>query len=351
MKTPIQIEIPQKLPRHPWHPSVQYICGGWNSHPYWMAQTPWPPRLRPTSPYTDRWELPCIHYSDDGIHWKSILDNPLDDLSNSQIEDRDYYSDPHLILHDNVLYCYYRLFEKRSAQTAIFRKQSHDGFHWTSKTTIIFEGIDPHQQIISPSIVFANGKWLAYYVNNKHSSPERGISVCESQDGVHFGNSVKIPALQEARPWHIDVQFAGNRFVFVVYDANKDLLTLFTSEDGYIFHYQYTLLHRSRRLSDFWSHRLYRACFVPLGQKGDFNVSRIYFSAQNGRSSFIGMMECSNPSEGYKIADCLHGAEKASFVLRMIIDRIWLLAYRTSRLFFPASIRAKIRETINMRYS
>lgn len=350
MKSPIHIDIPKRLPCHPCHPSIQYVHGGWNDHRYWMAQTPWPPRLRPVAPYADRWELPCIHYSDDGIHWKSIPDNPLDDLSDSQIETRDYYSDPHLILHGNVLYCYYRHVGNRGAQTTIFRKRSHDGFHWTSKTAVVFEGISPLQQIISPSIVFAKGKWLAYYVNNKLRSHERGISVCESQDGIHFGNSVKIPALPEVRPWHIDVQFVDNRFMLVAYDANKDLLTLFTSDDGCQFQHYNTLIRGSKRLWDFWSYRLYRACFVSLGKKGDFDDSRVYFSAQNGRSSFIGMMECSN-SRGYQIADCLHGTEKVSFVLRMLSDRLWIFAYSTVRLLFPASIRARIRERLHRRYS
>ncbi len=47
MFTPIQIDIPNFLPNHPWHPSVVYIEDGWNGHQWWLAQTPFSPNNVP----------------------------------------------------------------------------------------------------------------------------------------------------------------------------------------------------------------------------------------------------------------------------------------------------------------
>lgn len=106
MYTPVQIKNLSSLQPHPWHPSVVYIPEGWNGHKYWMAQTPFPPA--DVKPYRDRYELPCIHYSDDGIKWNPIISNPIEDLMPEEIEAHNYYSDPHLVLRDGVLECYYR---------------------------------------------------------------------------------------------------------------------------------------------------------------------------------------------------------------------------------------------------
>ena len=71
-----------------------------------MAQTPFPPTHVP--PYGDRYELPCIHFSDDGVKFFPVDSNPIVDLTQAEINQHNYYSDPHLVLRDGQLELYFR---------------------------------------------------------------------------------------------------------------------------------------------------------------------------------------------------------------------------------------------------
>ena len=139
MFTPLDIHnSPNCLP-FPWHPSVIFIAEGWNGHTYWMAQTPFPPME--IAPYRDRYELPCIYYSDDGIHWKPINGNPIVDLSKEEIDAHNYYSDPHLVLKDGILELYFRYTILTNRQlvgnkTILLRSESTNGFVWSSPQVI-----------------------------------------------------------------------------------------------------------------------------------------------------------------------------------------------------------------------
>ena len=107
-QSPLNIETPEGNAQ-PYHPSVVYIPGGWNGYAYWMAETPYP--LGPDGdwnglpPYRARWENPCIHASHDGIHWETPGDlvNPIDDLNETEIENRDFFSDTHLVMNGDTL--------------------------------------------------------------------------------------------------------------------------------------------------------------------------------------------------------------------------------------------------------
>lgn len=304
MKTPIDIEIPSFLPQHPWHPSVVYVPEGWNGHRYWMAQTPYPPFH--VAPYKDRWELPCIHYSDDGIHWESIEANPIDDLTEEQIACHSYHSDPHLVMKDGMLYCYYRLMEDHDAKTTILRKHSKDGLHWSEREEISIEA----KEVISPAIVWTGSKWLLYYVNDTYTNLKRGIQLAESEDGTHFNVIGSVWERQEVKPWHIDVQLIGEMYYMLVHDVDDNSLWLYTSKDGMHFGEGEEILRASGKLSDFWSHKLYRACLVKVEEK-----KHIYISANDGMATYIGHM-VEDEHGGFNVVDCLRGKEKVWFVVR-----------------------------------
>lgn len=303
MKTPIDIEIPKGLPRHPWHPSVVYAEEGWKGHRWWMAETPFPPF--DMKPYKDRWELPCIHYSDDGLHWKST-GKPIDDLTETQIESHSYHSDPHLVMRDEVLYCYYRLMEDHDAMTTIIRKSSKDGINWSEREIIHVAG----REIISPAIVWTGVKWRMYYVDDTFTNLERGIQMAESEDGVHFENKGAVWEQQVVKPWHIDVQLIDGMYYLLVHDVDNRTLTLYYSKDGVKWQNGRELLKASKRLSDFWSNRLYRACLV----RGESKL-HVYFSASDGMASYIGHLDQNEGGE-FRVVDCLSGSEKAAFVIR-----------------------------------
>ena len=119
----------------PFHPSVIYHKDGLYGYRYWMVQTPYPIGGRP---YRARWECPSIYCSNNGIDWETKrYNNPIDDLTPDEIENGDYFSDPHLVYRDDTgeLECWYRLThmdmtkEKKKLQypTYLIRKRSGDG--------------------------------------------------------------------------------------------------------------------------------------------------------------------------------------------------------------------------------
>lgn len=316
MKTPIDIEIPKILPHHPWHPSAVYVPEGWNGHRCWMAQTPYPPFH--VAPYKDRWELPCIHYSDDGIRWESIDANPIDDLTDEQIASHSYHSDPHLVKKDGVLYCYYRLMEDHDERTTILRKHSRDGVKWSEREIIKVERgkRKVESEIISPAVVWTGEKWRMYYVDDTYTNLQRGIQLAESEDGIHFTVIGSVWEQQEVKPWHIDVQLIEGKYYLLVHDVDANTLWLYTSKDGMHFGEGKEILKASGKLTDYWSHKLYRACLVDVEGK-----KHIYFSANEGMASYIGRM-VEEKKGMFTIVDCMQGARKAKFVLCFWCRRI-----------------------------
>lgn len=115
----------------PYHLSVIYSANGWNGFLYWMTLTPYPMQK---APYKDRWECPCIYCSTDGINWNPPIgfQNPLDDLTDKEIEYKDFFSDPHLVFRENLLECWYRISHHyhKDRDTYLIKKYSQDGIHW-----------------------------------------------------------------------------------------------------------------------------------------------------------------------------------------------------------------------------
>ena len=317
MKTPIDIEIPKGLPQHPWHPSVVYVAEGWNGHRWWMAETPYAPDK--CAPYNERWELPCMHYSDDGVHWKSA-GAPIDDLTEEQITSHSYHSDPHLAMKDGVLYCYYRLMEDYDARTTIIRKSSKDGVNWSEREIIQVAG----REIISPAIVWTGEKWRMYYVDDTYTNIERGIKMAESEDGVHFENKGSVWEKNEVNPWHSDVQLIDGIYYLLVHDVDHNTLTLFESVDGTRWNNGKALLKASGKLSDFWSHKLYRACVVKAE-----DGMQMYFSCTDSMASYVGVMMLDELGR-WEVVDCMRGCEKLGYVLQFCGIKVKQLVRRVT---------------------
>ena len=312
MKTPIDIEIPKTLPQHPWHPSVVYVPEGWNGHRFWMAQTPYPPFQ--VAPYKDRWELPCIHYSNDGLHWKSIEANPIDDLTKEQIANKCYFSDTHLLLRDNRLECFYRFVEEPKKRTIIYKKVSLDGIHWKNEGEWRIESGD----VISPAFIWTGKEYCCWYVDDTFTNLKRKIRYAKSVDGIAWTQGVECSLDREnIWPWHIDVQYCDGKYQLLVFDVDHQLLVMFQSEDGIRFVYQKELLRTSGRAFDFYNRSLYRACSVRVGEH-----NRVYFSASNTRQSYIGVLQTSLDFQATEILSPLHGCKKIQFVIGIIGQEI-----------------------------
>jgi hypothetical protein len=291
--TPLNIQNTEKCLPQPWHPSVIYISDGWNGHKYWMAQTPFPPMT--LAPYRDRYELPCVHYSDNGTDFYPIDANPLIDLTAEAIDEHYYYSDPHLVLKDGIMELYFRytLLTDRQLignKTVLLRMKSSDGFHWSQAEVIadLREEKDIAiwgEQIISQAVRWDGREYQCWYVDKSSYLPERHIRLTRSKDGDNWGNNILCslngPTIE---PWHIDVQYYDGKYQMIVYDMNK--LLWYESEDGVCFTYLLDVITPSPNRYDFYTDGLYRACSVKVA---DYIL--VYFSAKRENNTYIGCLK------------------------------------------------------------
>ena len=290
--TPLNIKNTNNCQPYPWHPSVVFAEKGWNGHKYWMAQTPYPPFE--AEPYRDCFELPCIHYSNDGVHWHPIPGNPIEMLTKEEIEAHNYYSDPHLVLKDGALELYYRFTYLKDRQlvdnkTVLLRRTSVDGVNWSSREIIADLRTKEDlaiwgEQIISQAIVWNDGKYRCYYVDRSSYLKDRKILCAISVDCQVWEPYSEIELLGcELDPWHIDVQFYDGKYQMIVYDMNK--LVWFESVDGLRFQFVSEVLKPSMNRYDLYSDGLYRACSVKTNEK-----VLVYFSAKRKKNTYIGLL-------------------------------------------------------------
>lgn len=295
MFTPIVVDNVFECQPHPWHPSVMYVPEGWNGHRYWMAQTPFPPCE--VKPYRDRYELPCIHFSDDGKLWHTVATNPIDELDEKAIDEHNYFSDPHLVLKDGVLECYYRFSILNDRQlvgnkTLLFKKISMDGAQWSERIVVADLRSDDDvaiwgDQIISQSVVWTGNEYLCWYVDASSYVPLRHVNLVTSKDGMHWKRFEQCTLDgKNINPWHIDVQYVDDKFIMLCYSSDSDCIYCLVSYDGLHFRWISDVIAASRQKYDFFRDGVYRACLVKIN-----DVFRVYFSAKRGGQSSIGLLE------------------------------------------------------------
>lgn len=278
----------------PYHPSVLYFKEGWNGYKYWMAETPFSPQCKP---YMDRNECPSIHVSNNGIDWKEIAPNPIDNLNNKEIEELDYFSDPHLVHVNGRLECWYRFTHRKGIvnnynNLQLVRRYSSDGRIWSEREVMVNlatnEGNPLGNMAVSPAILYNNGMYRMWYVDSE-SREQRELAYSESHDG-HKWEGKSICKLIGAfnNPWHIDVNFIDGIYYLISYDFNN--LTIWKSEDGIKFHYIKELLSPSV-VGSFYGCSLYRACIIKD------EIFKVFFSANDSFCTYIGLMEGENIQE------------------------------------------------------
>lgn len=277
-----------------YHPSVMYFEKAWSGYHYWMAESPYPIGAQP---YRDRWECPSIHVSNDGLHWQTPkgLTNPIDDLLPSEIQNRDFFSDPHLVFKDGQLECFYRYSEKTNDgyHTSLVRKTSHDGILWKERE-LLLDFLNPAcidsvgDMVRSPAILWQNNRYRMWYVDNADPNGAKQVCYSESFDGKQWSEA-KTCTLEgyPINPWHLDLALLDEDYVLTLYDLHD--LTLWKSDDGISFVYSKTLLSPSGISGCFYSDGLYRSSLIkdPEGYK-------LYFSAYDDRQTRIGLMEGNN---------------------------------------------------------
>lgn len=287
---PLYIECPYGL-HQPYHPSVIYREGALFGHQYWMAQTPYP--IEDRKPYRDRYENPCVYYSDDGYVWNPIDDNPLDDLTSIEVQQGCYFSDPHLVVRGTVMELFYRFSDRHG--TVIYKRFTVDGFHWSDRELVVdLHSKLSHQlfgnDIISPSVIWSKDKgYECWYVDDTYVNTQRKIRYIHSMDGINWSESQLCTYDGDTLPWHLDVQDIAGELNMIVFDVDHQRLDWYVEKTKLDWKYRSRILVPSHRKGDFYECGLYRACVIKVK-----DVYRVYFSAHNAQESSIGVIETSD---------------------------------------------------------
>lgn len=280
----------------PYHPSVLYFENKWNGFHYWMVETPYPIGGKP---YRDRWECPSIHVSNDGIHWKSISDKsyPIDNLTEDEIRDKNFFSDPHLVSVNNHIECFYRLSQRENNHfhNLLLRKTSSDGKKWSEREMLI--DMDSPKatcsvgdMIRSQAIIYSNKIYNMWYVDNVNTKGKKHICYSTSTDGKEWREKIECTLNGfDINPWHIDVIFTNGIYYLTIYDFNN--ITLWEGQNPTNFHFVKVLLEPSFLRGCFYSDGLYRASLVK-----DMSGFKLYFSAYTDKKTSIGLMQGNSPS-------------------------------------------------------
>ncbi|MBQ3244968.1 MAG: hypothetical protein IJB01_10215 [Bacteroidaceae bacterium] len=302
----------------PYHPSVLYFKEGWNGYKYWMAETPFSPKSKP---YEDRNECPSIHVSNNGIDWAELINNPIDDLNEKEVEELDYFSDPHLVFVNGGIECWYRFTHRKGITNnynnlQLVRKTSKDGVNWSEREILVNlatnEGNSLGNMVVSPAILYQDGKYRMWYVNSE-SRVTRGLSYSESNDGKVWKEYKKCTLNGiDNMPWHIDVNRFNGKYYLISYDLNN--ISIFESENGIDFYFVKKLLSPSVTGS-FYNYRLYRACIIKDSKY------KVYFSAHDSLKTYIGLMEGENIHNLNIRAICRH--QSSIGLLNYIVITKW----------------------------
>ena len=297
-KTPLYIITPDGY-NEPYHPSAVYFEKAWNGYQYWMAFSPMPIKAA-HSPYTDRWECPCVFQSNDGITFTDEFNNGfLDDLSVDEIENYDYFSDPHLVFNEitGELELYYRLTHRRfdnenNEEILLLCKKSVDGKHWSDRIVIISSLDSPIGDVfVSQAVIREKGCYKMWFVSSYGNN--RSVSAVNSPDMTRFDVIQKCSFKgRSVDPWHIDCRKIGDDYIMLIYEFSNEL-SIWQSKNGLDFTFVKTVIKAVNNCGIFY-HGLYRACLTE-NHIGGWNI---YFSFKNKKGDGIGL------AVGNSVYDC-----------------------------------------------
>ncbi len=271
----------------PWHPSVIYIKEGFAGYKYWLTQSVYPnkPDLNEQK---DRYEVPIVYKSNDGINW-IVVANPLDDLTESEITNKSYMSDPHIVYNDDLkqIEVWYRLSHVvgSTLPTTIFRKITKDGETWTEREVTVPENLHTASDFArSPSFIYDNGIYKMWKTNNE------GIYYQESTDAKVWTTQTPVTAPGASdgtvgKRWHIDVsKYTTDEGVYhlVVYNMDSNTVEHYSGEDGLTFTFKGTILKIGTGESDLHNTRLYKSASM-MDELGNI---RLYFTGTGTRHIF-----------------------------------------------------------------
>lgn len=303
-QSPLRIKTFDGL-NSPFHPSVLYFADGWNGWKYWMVETPFSPKCRP---YVDRNECPSIHVSNDGKNWTEPtgLNNPLVNFGAEGEKNLDYYSDPHLVMRDGKMECWYRLTARHGDvdnrdKVSLRRIVSTDGVNWSDEEIIsrLWENVDGKglgKMVVSQALIYNPEEgYTMWYVNSEDHQGERLVVMSTSIDGIIWTNAQECNFSKTVNAWHIDVQIdLDGSLLMTVYD--KKGVSLWKSSDRINWEYIQTMLVPSNKVGSFYCNGLYRSCIVCQNKS-----YQLFFSAYDLDSTHVGLAEFKSINEAPRI--------------------------------------------------
>lgn len=266
----------------PLHPTV--IEHTINGYKYVMVQTPYPRTNVPI--YKDRYECPTIHYSNDLFNWTAgVL---IDDLTAEEITNRDYFSDPELVLNTttNELELWYRITRasNESATSILRRKINVDGT-MTARETILTDtqmGATAPTIIRSPAIIYEDNMYKMWFTGWTNAN----IGYVEFSNANELATSTFTKVTKPAGApncWHLDV-IKDNGVYYLLNNTVSFNLTLLSSTDGISFIRVQDLLTKTLDNRDFYGQTVYRSSAIKVG-----NLFYVFVSGWNTHAN-IGLM-------------------------------------------------------------
>ncbi len=259
------------------HPKVLYFENEFANHRFWMSYSPYPW-------YIDRYENPCIAFSDNGYDWTNIINNPIDDAHGNG-----YNSDPHLVFREdtNTIECWYRhvgKYSKPPVEEVIHRRTSTDGINWSEDQILIKNYSGKYASILSPAILWDKNVYHIWSVNKEkdflieyHCLNSNGefVKIRDFNFKYTFGESKTCYV-----PWHLDVIKDEDKYVMLIMCKERkgtgprrwDLF-MAMSDDNINYSAPELVLHGTK---NGWDNNIYRSSIVRVNGK-----YRIYYSALN----------------------------------------------------------------------
>ena len=156
-----------------------------------------------------RKENPHVCVSNDRIHWKPFEGEgkavSLDPLTPFEDPDKQYNSDTHLVYRKDIdtLECYWRQVDNRTRIDKIMKRTTTDGIHWSKAQNVLVSDART-DRILSPAIIYENGRYKMWTVNCKENSLFYTVKVRWFSLDNSKHDSVKYPS-DRLRSWHLDV--------------------------------------------------------------------------------------------------------------------------------------------------
>lgn len=259
------------------HPSVLYFPEKWNGWKLWMVHTPYPFSK-------DFYENPSIAVSNDGINWTTPegFNNPLDYCEKKLNDEKYHYSDGALVYREDLkqLECWYR-YSKNGVLEEIWRRTSKDGRTWSNKELMLETDGKPINMVMSPAIIWENGKYKMWAVT---ASPFR-VEYRESENGKNWTKplGLKIQLSKDIVPWHVEVKKTDlgyemllNAFNDKGKDANTKFLMSSISSNGIDWEEFKNSMKASEQKGKWNGKMIYRSSFIKVDK-----LYIVYYSAMS----------------------------------------------------------------------